>query len=232
MAALTAPREFTSLHRQRAATSVRASALLSGGLIAGPLFIGASFAQALTREGFDLRRHAISMLLLGNQGWIQMANFEITGLLILASAVGIRRVLGPGRAAICGTLLFGGYGLGLIVAGIFPPDPGLGFPPGAPADVPTDMSPHAILHTVGFFVSFISLIASCFVFARVFGRRGLRGWARYSLATGLVPVPFIALSLALGGSGVPLFIMGVITSAWVAAVPLRLMNAASAQPSN
>jgi hypothetical protein len=94
------------------------------------------------------------------------------------------------------------------------------------------MTPHAMLHTVGFFVSFISLIAACFVFARIFSRSGSPGWARYSVATGVVPLPFIALSLALGGSGVPLFIMGVITSAWVAAVPLRLMNTASAQPRN
>ena len=46
----------------------------------------------------------------------------------------------------------------------------------------------------------------------------------YSAATGLAPVPFIALSLALGGSGVPLFVMGVITSAWVAALPMRLLT--------
>ena len=225
MATLTASREFTSLHRTTAGLT---SALLRGGLIAGPLFVGASFAQALTREGFDLRRHAISMLLLGDLGWIQMANFEITGLLVLACAVGIVRALGPGRTTILAALLFAGYGLGLVVAGINPPDPGLGFPPGAPSEAPSDMSPHAVLHTLGFFVSFISLIAACFVFARIFGRSGSHRWAGYSAVTGVVPLPFIALSLALGGSGVPLFIMGVITSAWVAAVPLRLMCTTSA----
>ena len=62
------------------------------------LTAGASYAQVLTRAGFDLKRHAISMLTLGDQGWIQSANFEITGLLVLACAVGMRRVLrsGPG----------------------------------------------------------------------------------------------------------------------------------------
>ena len=229
MATLNASREFTLLVRRPATTSGLTSAPLRGGLIAGPLFVGASFAQALTREGFDLRRHAISMLLLGNGGWVQKANFEITGLLVLACAVGIMRVLGPGRTPIWGALLFGGYGLGLVVAGIFPPGPALGFPPGAPSEAPSDMSPHALVHTAAFFVSFISLIAACYVFARIFGRSGSHRWARYSAATGFVPLPFIALSLALGGSGVPLFIMGVLTSAWVAAVPLRLMHTASAQ---
>ena len=203
-------------------------ALLAGGVIAGPLFILASFAQVLTREGFDLKRHAISMLTLGDQGWIQSANFEITGLLVLACAVGIRRGLQSGRAATWGPILYGGYGLGLLVAGIFRPDPGLGFPPGAPLDMPTVMSSNAIVHTIGFFVSFISLIVACFVFARRFSGLRSRGWAAYCAATGLAPLPFIALSLAMGGSGVPLFAMGVITSAWVAVLPARLMTAVGA----
>src|SRR5579859_1064461 len=200
------------------------AALLSGGLIAVPLFIGASYAQVLTRAGFDLKRHAISMLTLGDQGWIQSANFEITGLLVLACALGMRRVLRSGRGSIWGPRLYGAYGLGLMVAGLFTPDPAIGFPPGAPTEMPADMSPHALLHTLGFMVSFASLIVACFVFARRFNGLGWRGWAVYSATTGLAPVPFIALSLALGGSGVPLFVMGIITSAWVAALPLRLLT--------
>jgi hypothetical protein len=198
-------------------------------VLAGPLFILASFAQVLTREGFDLKRHAISMLTLGDQGWIQSANFEITGALVLACALGIRRALQSGRAATWGPLLFVGYGLGLLVAGIFRPDPGLGFPPGAPSDMPTVMSSHAMLHTLGFFVSFVSLIAACFVFARRFAGLNSRAWAAYCVATGLLPAPFIVLSLAMGGSGIPLFVMGVITSTWVAALPVRLMTTPGAE---
>jgi hypothetical membrane protein len=211
-------------------TPTLTATLLSGGAIAGPLFIGASFLQVLTREGFDLKRHAISMLTLGDQGWIQSANFEITGLLVLACAVGMRRVLRSGRASTWGPLLYGAYGLGLVVAGLFTPDPALGFPPGAPSAMPADMSPHALLHTIGFMVSFASLIVACFVFARRFNGLGRRGWALYCAATGLAPVPFIALSLALGGSGVPLFVMGIITSAWVAVLPLRLSSSQATAP--
>lgn len=61
------------------------------GTIAGPLFIVSSGVQALTRPGFDLRRHAISMLTLGDQGWMQRATFVTTGLLVLVAAAGIRR---------------------------------------------------------------------------------------------------------------------------------------------
>ncbi len=216
-------REFLASGARPQAVLTTTTALLAGGIIAGPLFILSSFAQVLTRPGFDLNRHAISMLTLGQQGWIQSANFEITGLLVLACAVGMRRVLESGRAATWGPRLFAGYGVGLLVAGIFVPDPGLGFPPGAPSDMPATMSSHAMLHTIGFFVSFISLIAACLVFARRFNGLRSRGWAAYSMVTGLLPFPFIAMSLAMGGPGVPLFVMGMITSAWVAALPARLI---------
>ena len=72
-------------------------ALLTCGLLAGPLFILLIVIQALTRPGFDLRRHPASMLSLGDLGWIQIANFMVSGLLIVAFAVGLRRVLYPGR---------------------------------------------------------------------------------------------------------------------------------------
>jgi hypothetical membrane protein len=194
--------------------------LLAGGTIAGPLFISASLAQAFTRPGFDIRRMAISMLTLGDLGWIQRANFIVCGVLVLACAAGLRRAL---RGATWGPVLFAGYGIGLVLAGTFTPDPALGFPAGAPAGNPTTYSVHAMVHTVAFFVAFISLIAACLVLARRFGR----GWAVYSVATAVLPVPLIAMSMAMGGSGVPLVVMGVITSAWVAVLPARLTTRSS-----
>lgn len=58
---------------------------------------------------------------------------------------------------------------------------------------------------------------------RRFAAAGRRGWTAYCLATALLPVPLIALSMAMSGSGVPLIVMGAITSAWVAALPARLL---------
>jgi hypothetical protein len=65
---------------------VRARTLLVGGLVAGPLYLFLALAQAGTREGFDITRHAVSMLALGPGGWVQVANFVMTGLLVLACA--------------------------------------------------------------------------------------------------------------------------------------------------
>src|SRR5207244_10600775 len=54
-----------------------------------PLFVGVALAQAFTRPGFDFERHALSLLSLGDVGWIQVANFLVSGLLTVLFAVGL-----------------------------------------------------------------------------------------------------------------------------------------------
>src|SRR4029453_13915282 len=120
----------------------RTRVLLACGIVAGPLFLVVGLLQAVTREGFDPTRHPLSLLSLGELGWIQIANFVVTGVLYLACAVGMWRVLHPGRSGTWGPLLVGGFGLGLILAGIFTTDPGAGFPPGAPAGGPQQPRRH------------------------------------------------------------------------------------------
>jgi hypothetical protein len=73
--------------------------LLACGIVAGPLFVIASLAQAFTRTGFDLGRHTISLLSLGYPGWVQIATFVVSGVLYLAGAVGMRKALRPGRGS-------------------------------------------------------------------------------------------------------------------------------------
>ena len=63
-----------------------AARLLTAGIAAGPLFLGVWAMQAFTRTGFDPSRHPLSLLSLGNLGWIQIANFAVTGALYLACA--------------------------------------------------------------------------------------------------------------------------------------------------
>lgn len=86
-------------------------------------------------------------------GWIQIANFIGSGLLMLAFAVGLRRVLRGGRSGTWGPLLLGVYGAGLIIAGVLVPDPAWGFPSGAPAGVPSELSSHSAMHGVGFMLA-------------------------------------------------------------------------------
>src|SRR5262245_45247413 len=81
--------------------------LLAGGVVAGPLFVIVGLNQAFTREGFNLTRHAWSLLANGELGWIQISNFLVTGLLTVACAIGMWRVLRPGRGGTWGPLLVG-----------------------------------------------------------------------------------------------------------------------------
>ena len=199
--------------------------LLAGGLVAGPLYVGVSLAQALTRDGFDLSRHTWSLLSNGDLGWIQITNFLLTGASIVVCAVGMRRVLRGQPGGTWGPLLLGLYGLGLIAAGLFVADPMDGFPRGTPAGPPVAISWHGLLHLVSGSLGFLCLIAGCFVFARRFARLGQRGWMAYSIATGVV---FFAafVGIASGSNQPPIvlgFVGGVILGfIWLAAVAALL----------
>jgi hypothetical protein len=77
--------------------SLDTRSLLGAGMLAGPLYLIVGYAQALTRAGFDFRRHPLSILSNGELGWIQVANFLVSGALVIAGAVGVRRALTGSR---------------------------------------------------------------------------------------------------------------------------------------
>ncbi len=160
--------------------------LLTGGVLAGPIYIIVGLAQILTRSGFDITRHPLSMMSLGDLGWIQSANFIVTGLLVIAAAIGLRRVAQGDKLLRRGALLLGIYGLGVLGGGIFVTDPALGFPPGTPDTYPETMSWHGLLHFIFGQIGFLALIVASFVYARHFTKNGLRGWALFSALTGVL----------------------------------------------
>ncbi|GLY65083.1 DUF998 domain-containing protein [Amycolatopsis taiwanensis] len=159
--------------------------LLGYGVLAGAVYVVTAAVQAATRSGFDPTRHDISLLANGGLGWIQITNFALSGLMVLAAAIGMRRALSGERGGKWGPLLVGGYGIGLIAAGVFTADPAFGFPAGAP-DRPTTISWHGTAHMFAGAIGFLALIAACGVFARRFAKEGRRGWAVYSAVTGVL----------------------------------------------
>lgn len=185
--------------------------LLLCGVVAGPLFVVMSFAQAFSRTGFDLRRHPFSMLSLGELGWIQVLVFVISGVLFIACAVGMRRVLRHRRGGTWGPALIGAFGLAQIGGGVFVTDPALGFPPGAPSGVPESFSWQSTVHGIAFALGMISLIAAFAVFARAFSAVGAVTWSRYSLATG---VAFVALGGLGSGLGDWRLVAGAVLFGW------------------
>jgi hypothetical protein len=153
---------------------------------------------------------------LGDQGWIQVANFVVSGLLVVAGAVGIRRALGTSLASLWGPRLVAVYGLGLIAAAIFSADPGFGFPPGTPAGPPATMSTHSLLHFVSALFGFFAIIGACVVFTRRFAKLGQRGWATFSVVTAVFfLVAFLGTASGSGGVAFTLALWAALALAWV-----------------
>jgi hypothetical protein len=201
--------------------------LLGYGIIAGPLYIAVGLSQALSRDGFDLGRHAWSLLANGDYGWIQIANFIVTGLMTVAAAVGLRRALRAGAARTWAPLLIGVYGASLVGAGIFRADPALGFPVGTPEV--TTISWHGAVHFMLGGVGFLCLIAACFVLATRFAREADKPLAWFSAFTGLAFLGSFA-GIASGSAG-PLTLVFVaavvVVCAWLTTVSVRFYRTAS-----
>jgi len=173
--------------------------LLTYGIAAGPFYIVVALIEMAIRPGFDIRRHALSLMSNGALGWIQIGNFLITGALLVAGAVGVARSLASGPGKTWAPRMLGLYGLGLIGAGIFSADPALGFPPGTP-ESGTPISWHGMGHFIVGTIGFIGFIAACLIFARRFASEGRRAWSIFSAATGVL---FLAsfIGIASGSSG-------------------------------
>ncbi len=214
-----------SVREQPAATKL----LLAGGVMGSLLNLVVLLILGATRPGYNAWLLPDSSLELGPGGWIQIANYMISGALLLGFASGLRRVWRTGPGSTWGPILLGIYGLSFIGIGIFVTDPVLGYPPGA-ASTPTL---HGSLHNLFGQLQFLSLVAACFVLRRreAAGPAG-RGWAGYALATGLlvaaIDVIFVISFKFLGGGPAGLISrIGILAcGSWVALLAMRLMRKA------
>lgn len=163
--------------------------LLGYGVIAGPLYIAVSLAQAATRDGFDPVRQEWSLLANGPGGWIQVTNLILTGLMVIAAAVGFRRSIDGGVGRRWVPRLLAVYGVGLVAAGVFRADPMNGFPLGTPDGPPVHPSVHGALHVGAGGVGFLALVAATWLLASRFRAAGRR---RYAAVTRTVGIAFLA----------------------------------------
>jgi hypothetical protein len=197
--------------------------LLFAGIAAGLLFFIVPTIAVFKRPGFDIQRHAISMLSLGEGGWVMKAVFIVCGILTLMCALGIYMDLARGWVRFAAPLLIGAYGFGLMLAGFFDAPAGLGFPPGTPQDQAPVMTAGAILHSVAFIFAFSSLIASCFVFALHFLYAQQTIWAVISLAAGIALPAMIGLGISMTiAPGIAFYWAAMLGWLWLAAAMLTL----------
>ena len=211
--------------------------LLGWGVVAGPFYVVVGLVLAFTRPGFDLTRHALSLLTLGHVGWLQRGNLVLTGLMVLAAAAGILRAIRNGRGLAVGTLV-GVDGVALVLSAVFRPDPVDGFPPGARATGTTAGGTlHILFGAIGFppgaratgttaggtlhilfgAIGFVAVAAAAFTFAR--WRRDLGAGRAPALVLGaVVLVGFVAgAALATRPVGIALLWVAVLAQwAWLA----------------
>jgi Protein of unknown function (DUF998) len=199
--------------------------LLITGSVAGPLFAMLSIGQVLLRDGFDLRRHPLSLLATGGPGFVQMGNFVLAGIGVLCLAIAVRRTItdGVGRRWLAPLIAL--FGLGLVASGVFVMDPENGFPIGTPDGPAAAMSWHGIAHIVAATVAFTGLAAACIVLTvRMVRRRAGRAAVLNACAAlvFLAPVDPAWASIQVAVNGLVAFI-------WTTAVALWLLRSSSAR---
>jgi len=180
-------------------------ALLVGAVIAAPMFVLLWAVQAVTREGFRPTYHPMSLLSLGDWGWVQVANFIVVGLLVIGGGYALQ--LGPGPIAgwiRCFVVLIG---VGLVVSGVFVTDAGAGFPIGAPEGAPV-MSWHGAVHEAGFVLTQVAFLGASITLAVWFAKK-----RRVALAVACIVAAVAAVLIAALGDPETLAIRLVVSSA-------------------
>ena len=168
------------------------AALLTCGIVAGAMLPTVLWIDGATRPGYSLWHHGASQLGLGERAGLQTGNFVLAGILVVGSAIGVRRVLQSGRGATWGPTLLAAAGIGLVVAGIVPTNPALGYQPGEPSIV----TPGSVVHQVAGLFLFSGLSGAAFVLAPRL-RAASRSWAIHTRISGLLIIVFaIAAGIA------------------------------------
>ncbi len=158
------------------------------GITAPVLFTTAWVALGAAVPDYSPLRHWVSSLSLApGAGWVQVASFLITGVLLLLFAVGLGRSTPRGPGSTWGPRWIGVTGAGLVAAGLFPIGPALGYPPGG-----SETGWTGPLHDVAGLAVFVGLTAA----AAAWGRRWQRAW---SFGCALAVIGFWAVAGVLAG---------------------------------
>lgn len=201
--------------------------LLFTGAATAVLFVAVLLVEGLLRPGYDPLYHTGSELELGERGWIQRANFFVMGAGVFALFVGIQRTLD----STAGPVLLGMFGVGLLIAGVFAPDPVRGYPPGAPTDRDADLTWQARIHDMSGPIMFLALLGACVALAGEL--QG--GWRLYTAMTAIVGLAMTAWTAlaynkdAANTGLVQRILIGVYWS-WIGAVGIHLALMRPSQP--
>lgn len=105
---------------------------------------------------------------------------------------------------------------------MFVADAGAGFPPGAPAGAPPELSVHGILHGVGAGLAFTGMAIACLVFARRFA--ALRSWGWVAASIGTAVAAEVIASVPGDGQSVRLVVATAIIFAYLTALVFHVRH--------
>jgi hypothetical protein len=179
--------------------------MLGWGVVAGPFYLAFGLVIALNRAGFDLSRDALSVLLIGDWGWVQGLNLVLSGAMTIVAASGLWRTPDWPRTSAVLVAVYGGC---LVLSAFAVPD-------AASADAPTVPG---VLHLVFGAIGFLTLGVAAIVAGGWFRRRSSRG-SLWSLVAGIVVIIGFAAggALATDPGGVLMIWLGVVTGwLWLA----------------
>jgi Protein of unknown function (DUF998) len=162
---------------------MRTRLLLLCGLLGSVVFLAGVLIEGASRPGYSTWRHAASQLSLGPGWWVNVVLLLVGATTTLAFAAGLRAALPTGPGTRWTPRLLGIVGGALVLLVIFPVNAGWGYPPGEPAQHHLHGLIHATVATVAVYV----LAAAPLTLARRFaGDPAWRGWAPYSVGSGVV----------------------------------------------
>lgn len=163
-------------HRQRRPS--RWSPPLIAGVVAAPLFVVLILVQAVNSAGFELAEHPLSLLALGDNGWIQTGNFIVCGSAFVAAALTERRT--TNLLTRWTSRMIVTFGAALIAAGVLQADPWRGYPVGATETITW----HGVLHNIAAAAAGIALVVATITATRAARRVGHTTWAAVSITAG------------------------------------------------
>lgn len=190
--------------------------MLGWGVVAGPFYLLVGLVLAFTRDGFDFARHPLSVLMLGDGGWMQVTNLALSGVMVLVAGIGLVRAGARGTGIAVGV-----YGAAMVASAIFPPDPMPGFPPSQ--EGVTTMSLSGVLHFAFGGIGFIAFGVAALLLGGWLARHGEGGHAGWSRAAGIVVLVGFVGGAALGPAGMGGLWLAVVAGfAWLLLASLRL----------
>ncbi len=192
-------------------------------------FVAIFAVRGWLRPGYSPTSMFVSELSLAPQGWIQIVNFIVSGLLLVVFGRGLAVVLDGGVSGRAGPLLVQLIGIALAASGPFVTDPSTTF---------VRHSVHGIIHGLLGAVVFALAPATCLVLYRRFRRDpAWRGLASATLVVGVGLIVGVVLlkvseqptSALFAWKGLVQRIILIVFLGWLSVVAARLWRIATSR---